>query len=411
MNTANFYDHLRTYADLIVSVGLNLQTGEKVKINFDMESLPLVRIIAETAYKRGASTVFLNFRDSKIDASRDNFLHEKFVDTFPTTEAENLLNLQLAGYSEITILTPFLQVDSVVDPDRVARLRRAKSMAMRPVRQYGMENHNKWVVVNYVTKEWAQLIYPGLDEEAAVTKLWEVIFQVTRVFEDDPVTAWELHDRQLKDVQNRLNLKKFDRLQFIGGETHLRVGLVRDHIWVGGSELTIGGEKFMSNMPVEEIWTMPDKRRIDGYFTMTKPLTIGGTIVHKLQIHFEQGKIVKLISDQHDVVKDLLQIDEGASMLGEVALVPAGSPIDQAGVCFYNTLLDENAASHIAFGQAYLNNMKNGFGFDEDELDQLGMNHSSVHQDIMIGGSGVDVIGIHADGSEEIILRKGAWVI
>ncbi|WP_223068490.1 aminopeptidase [Paenibacillus caui] len=411
MNAGEFYQHLTTYADLIVSVGLNLHEGEKVKINFHSESIDLVRLIAESAYKRGASTVALNFRDSRIEEARASFLHEQFLDTFPAAEVENHLNFQHSGYSEITILAPFTNSHALLDEQRIQRMNRAKSIAMKPVRQYGMENHNKWVIVNYATREWATTVYPDLEDAAALAKLWKVIFSATKVFEDEPIEAWQQHDRQLKNVQHILNAKKFKSLKFVSDETNLTIGLVKNHLWIGGSEITKGGEPFMSNMPVEEIWTMPDSRQVDGYFTMTKPSNINGILVHELRVHFNQGKIVKISSDKPEIMSDFLNTDEGASRLGEVALVPANTPIDKANVNFNNTLLDENAAIHLAFGQAYMDNIQDGFALKEDELKQLGMNFSSAHQDIMFGSSTMDVFGIHSDGTEEIIMQNGVWKV
>lgn len=269
-----------------------------------------------------------------------------------------------------------------------------------------MENHNKWVVVNAPTKEWALQVFPEYSDNEAIELLWKYIYEATKSNTPNPVSAWKQHDAALKNKAEKLNNFRFSAIRCVSDKTDLTVSLVRNHVWLGGSEQTKNGKLFMSNIPVEEVWTMPNKYEANGYATITKPFILAGKTIQDLRLFFENGKVTR-IEPKDQVVLDLLNTDEGAGMLGEVALVPESSSISQTGITFKSTLFDENAACHIALGQAYLNNISTA---TDENLEELGMNNSAIHEDIMIGDSSMNVYGLVNDG-ETLIMRNGEWQI
>lgn len=401
--------YLNNYAKIIVNIGVAVEKGDLVKVNFSPEHLPLVREIAKEAYKSGAQYVALDLRDSEIEKNRARFLNDEFLDTFPPSLVENELNYAQSGYSTITISAPrFLSADSD-QVDRTSLINRAKLIAMSPRRRYGMENHHKWVVVNAPTKEWAREVFPTHSENEAVELLWKCIYEATKADLSQPVLAWAQHDAELKSKAEKLNQFQFSALRYVSDSSDLTVSLVKSHVWAGGSEQTNDGKIFMSNIPVEEIWTMPNKHEVKGYVTITKPFILAGQTIQDLKLFFENGKVTR-IEPKHQVILDFLDTDEGAAMLGEVALVPANSSIAQTGIIFKSTLFDENAASHIALGQAYRNNIDVSSTITDEKLSELGMNHSAVHEDMMIGDRSMNVYGL-LDHKEVLIMKNGEWNI
>ncbi|MBM6613842.1 aminopeptidase [Desemzia sp. RIT804] len=398
--------YLNNYAKIIVNVGIAVEKGELVKINFSPEHLPLVREISKEAYKSGAQYVALDLRDSEIKKNRARYLADEFLETFPNSIVENELNYAKSGYSTITIVAPSFSDGDSNEIERASMINRAKLIAMSPRRTYGMENNNKWVVVNAPTKEWAQQVFPEHPENEAIELLWKYIYETTKSNTSDPVAAWEQHDAALKNKAEQLNNFSFFAIRYISDKTNLTVSLVKNHIWLGGSEQTSDGKTFMSNIPVEEVWTMPNKYEVNGYVAITKPLILAGKTIGDLKFFFENGRVAS-IEPKDQVVLDLLNTDEGAGMLGEVALVSASSGIAQTGITFKSTLFDENAACHIALGQAYLDNIS---VITNEDLDELGMNKSAIHEDVMIGDNSMDVYGL-LDDEEILIMRNGEWQI
>ncbi|MGE7122139.1 aminopeptidase [Peribacillus sp. NPDC046944] len=400
---------LNNYAKVIVNIGVTVEKGDLIKIIFSPEHLSLVREISKEAYKSGAQYVSLDLRDSTIEKDRVRFLPDEFLDVFPKSLIENELNYAKSGYSTITIVAPtFSDMDSDWD-ERTSIVTKAKSIAMSPIRTYGMENHNKWVLVNAPTKEWALQVFPDHPENEAIELLWKYIFEASKSNEPNPISAWKQHDITLKSIAEKLNNYKFSGLRFVSKKTDLTVSLVKNHVWLGGSETTKDGREFMSNIPVEEVWTMPNKYQVNGYVTITKPLILAGQTIQILKLFFENGKVIR-IKPKHQVVLDFLHTDNGAGMLGEVALVSVNSSIAKMGVTFKSTLLDENAACHIALGQAYINNILDGSIRTEEELTELGMNRSAVHEDIMIGDGSMSVYGL-LDQEDILIMESGVWKI
>ncbi|GIN85187.1 aminopeptidase [Heyndrickxia sporothermodurans] len=401
--------YLNSYAKVIVNIGVAVEKGDLIKISFYHEHVPLVREIAKEAYKSGAKYVALDFRDREIEKDRFQFLAEKYIEEFPKPIVENELNYAESGFTNITILSPTFSSKNEQLIKRESTINKAKALAMSPVRRYGMENNNKWVVVNAPTKEWAVNVFPDLPPEKAFERLWENVYIATKSNEPDPVLAWKKQDHNLKNIAKKLNEYQFTAIHFISEKTDLTVSLVKDHVWIGGSETTKDGRSFISNIPVEEVWTMPNKYKVNGYVFVTKPLILGGQTIENIKLFFQNGKVVK-IAPENEVLQSFLLTDEGASMLGEVALVPANSSIEKTGITFKSTLFDENAASHIAFGQAYIDNISNDIPRTEEELMQLGMNCSAVHLDIMIGDNSMSVYGF-LNEEKILIMENGMWKI
>jgi aminopeptidase len=268
-----------------------------------------------------------------------------------------------------------------------------------------------WTIVACATPEWAKLVFPGEPENLAVAKLWDAIFIASRVAVDDPVQEWREHGARLKKRMEMLNAKRFSALHFKGPGTELTVGLADDHLWAGGGTTAGNGIYCQPNIPTEECFTTPHKDRVNGTVRASKPLSHQGTLIENIAVRFEHGRIVEATATAgEDVLNRLISTDDGARRLGEVALVPHSSPIAQSGVLFWNTLFDENAASHIALGQAYSTCIIGGEKMDAEQLAAVGANASLIHVDWMIGSGEMDVDGVGADGKAEPLMRKGEWV-
>jgi aminopeptidase len=297
------------------------------------------------------------------------------------------------------------------DPDKVSRANRAMSKAYRPALELIVRHEINWTIVACATPAWAATVFPDLPQDKALARLWDAIFAASRVDRPDPVGAWKKHDATLHARAGRMNEKRYSALHFRAPGTDLRVGLADDHIWLGGGTTARNGRYCIPNMPTEEIFTTPHKDRVEGRVTSTKPLSYQGTMIEEISVRFEAGKIVEAHAAQgNQVLQRMIETDEGARRLGEVSLVPHSSPIASSGLLFMNTLFDENAACHIALGQAYSTCLKDGDSLTKEELAARGANDSLIHVDWMIGSNRIDVDGISAAGNAEAVMRAGEWV-
>lgn len=278
--------------------------------------------------------------------------------------------------------------------------------------KYTMENRVKWTVAAHPTPAWAKTVFPDLSEDEALKKLWEKVFDATRVSMPEPVKAWQEHDAALKKHQNFLNEMQFEKLLYKGPGTDLEVYLVEGHLWVGGSGKCERGETFMANIPTEEVFSMPHAFKVNGTVKATKPLAARGKIIDGFYFTFKDGKVIDFDAKEgKETLQALLDSDEGARRLGEVALVADNSPISNTGILFKNTLFDENASCHFAIGNAYSENIKNGAFLSDEEAKKSGMNNSIIHVDFMVGGPELSVIGVKKDGSKIELLKNGNWAI
>ena len=296
------------------------------------------------------------------------------------------------------------------DPDRVGRANRAVSQAYRPALELITRHEINWTIVASATPAWAAAMFPGEAPDAALAKLWEVIFATTRINTADPVSAWKTHDAELAAARGVSERKALRNAQVSRAGNGFPAGLADDHLWMGGGTTAGNGIYCIPNMPTEEVFTTPHKDRADGTVTATKPLSHQGTMIEGIQVRFEQGRIVELKATKgEEVLKKLIETDDGARRLGEVALVPQSSPIAASGQVFFNTLFDENAASHIALGQAYSGCLRDGDKLTPEQLAAKGANDSLIHVDWMIGSGELDIDGVTATGAIEPLMRQGEW--
>ena len=299
-----------------------------------------------------------------------------------------------------------------MDPERVATWQRANATYRKPYSLQVMTNRLNWNLVSAPIPGWATLMFPDASSEQAVEQQWDAIFAAVRADQPDPVALWEEHLANLKRRREILTGKQYHALHFRGGDTDLTVGLADDHIWGGGAADTPSGVTFTANIPTEEVWTAPHRERVDGVVVSTKPLSYAGTLIDGIRIEFKDGRITGASAKQGEAaLLKMIDTDEGSHRLGEVALVPHSSPISRSGLFFYNTLYDENAASHIAIGSAYRFNVKGGIDMDAEQFAQKGGNDSLTHVDWMVGSDQIDVDGITKDGNREPVMRAGEFVI
>ena len=406
-------EKLDRLAEVAVKVGLNLKAGQELIMSAPMEALPLARKITEQAYKAGALLVTTLYGDDPSVLARFQYAQDASFDYAPAWLHDGIANGFRNGAARLAIAGANPALLAKQDPAKVARANVAASKAGKPAMELITRHEINWTIVAAATPEWAKLVFPGEPEDVAVAKLWEAIFAASRVNVDDPVAEWKEHGERLKKRVDFLNAKRFSALHFksADGTTDLKVGLADDHLWAGGGTTAGNGVYCQPNIPTEECFTTPHKDRVDGVVKASKPLSHQGTLIENIAVRFEGGKIVEATATAgEDVLNRLISTDDGARRLGEVALVPHNSPIAQSGILFWNTLFDENAASHIALGQAYSTCIIGGEKMDNTELAKRGANESLIHVDWMIGSATMDIDGITADGTAEPLMRKGAWV-
>ena len=402
---------LDRFGEIVVRVGLNLAHGQELVITAPMDAAPLVRRITEHAYRGGASLVTCFYSDDESKLARFKYAPDDAFDVAPAWLADGIANAFRGNAARLAISGEDPSLLGGQDPDRVARANRANSRVNRPSLELITTFAINWNIVAYATPAWARIVFPGDPEDVAVGKLWDAIFAASRTDGDDPVAAWAAHNATLAARSQYLNERNFSALHFRGPGTDLVVGLADGHLWAGGAEQAMNGIVCNPNIPTEEVFTTPHRTRVDGFVRSTKPLSYQGTLIEDIMVRFEAGRIVEAHASRGEsVLTRVLATDEGASRLGEVALVPHSSPISQSGVLFQNTLFDENAASHLAVGQAYTKCLRDTDGQDADTLAARGANTSLIHIDWMIGSGEVDVDAITQSGDHEPLMRRGEWV-
>ncbi len=398
-------------AEVAIRVGLNLQPGQELVLTAPLDAFPLVRRIAHHAYKAGGTLVTPLFSDEQSTLARFEHAPDGAFDYAPAWLFDGMAAAFRNGAARLAIAGEDPSLLSSQDPARVARANRARSVAYRPALELITSFAINWNIISYATPAWAHTMFPDLPEAEAVAKLWDAIFAASRVDEPDPVAAWAEHNAALHARTALLNAQRFAALHFSGPGTDLRIGLSDGHLWMGGSEPAKNGVVCNPNIPTEEVFTTPHAHHVEGRVRSTKPLSYQGTLIQDIEVRFEQGRIVhSQARTGAEVLERVLNTDEGARRLGEVALVPHSSPISGSGLLFFNTLFDENAASHIALGQAYRTCLEGGTTASEAELTRRGANSSLIHIDWMIGSGEVSVDGITASGDAVPVMRDGEWV-
>ena len=412
----DFQVNLKKYADLIIKVGLNLQQDQKLIIQHlrndgvPVQAAPLIRLVAESAYQAGARLVDVQWRDDAITLSRFKYAPRDSFEEFPTWRAKGIQEIVEDGGALLTV--------SSIDPDLMAE-QDAKLVDQRqttflenwkPISAHIGKNSMNWNLFSVPIEGWARKVFPDLTPDEQMPALWDTLFKICRVYEDDPVAAWESHLANMKKHADHLNEKTYRKLHYTAPGTDLWLTLPEDHIWRSAGFKSQSGIPFTANIPTEEVFTLPDRRFTEGTVKSARPLVYSGKVIDNFSLIFKEGKVVDYSAEQgKDTLAKLLSADDGASMLGEVALVTNSSPISQSGLLFYNTLLDENASCHLALGSAYRFSLDGGEKLSREEFNALGGNSSLVHSDFMVGSGELDIDGVLENGDIEPVFRSGEW--
>ncbi|SDE61477.1 Leucyl aminopeptidase (aminopeptidase T) [Fontibacillus panacisegetis] len=408
----NFDILLEKYADLVVKVGVNIQSGQILMVQSPLETVQLTRLIVAKAYEAGAKYVHVEWMDEQISRIRYDKAAEDTFSYYPKWEADKMEQLAEAGGALLHIKVPDPELLRGVDAEKVSTAVKAAAIAREKFSHYTRNNIISWSLVKAPTVAWANKVFADLPEDQRIDAMWEAVFQMTQVQDGDtdPVAAWRDHIQELKKRQQFMNDKRYRFLHYRAAGTDLHIELPDGYQWLGGGDENGAGIFFVANMPTEEIFTMPLRTGVNGTVTSTKPLNLNGRLVEGIQMTFKDGKVESYdATSGREHLTTLLATDEGASYLGEVALVPFDSPISRMNRVFYNTGVDENASCHLALGSAYPVNIEGGTKLSKQELLEKGANVSLTHVDFMIGSAELEIDGELPDGTIEPLFRNGNW--
>lgn len=410
---SNYQDKLRQYAQLLVRVGMNVQDKQPVFIRSSVEALELTHLVVEEAYIAGASDVRVEYADPRL--KRLKFEHES-LDHFENNDVKSYdvearMDFVNRGAANLAILTEDPDLLSGIDASKLKAYQLQYSKAYKGYMEASQKNQFPWVVAAFPSKAWAQRVYPNKSVEDAYSTFVDEVFDIVRVDGNDPIQNWKSHVKNLSVHADKLQKKQYKALHYLSEGTDLVVGLPKGHIWEDATSYVNGNQQaFIANIPTEEVFTAPDRNNVKGYVTNKLPLSFNGNIIDGFTLTFKDGEVIDFKADKgEDVLRDLLDTDEGAKRLGEVALVPDDSPISNRNTIFYNTLFDENASCHLALGSAYGFNIEGGTEMTTEEKIASGLNDSNVHEDFMIGSADLTIYGILEDGSKELVFENGNW--
>lgn len=414
--TEQHQELLRKYAEAIVKIGLNLRAGQRLIIqNATARGVPpagreLVHEVARAAYAAGARYVETLWGDEEMLRIRLQNAPADSFDEYPKWYIKGIVDMINNGDALLSIYANNPDIYDGLDPERIGAMQKTHLQNYQDVILPTTRNAVNWCVVASAAPAWAKKIFPELPEDAAMQKLWQEIFEITRADQPDTIAAWQEHIKNLRKRADYLQSKKYTGLHYKSLNTDFTLGLPLGHKWISAQSLAENGVVFTANMPTEEVFTLPDRQRADGTVSATFPLSYGGALIEDFRVTFENGRIVKVSARKNEaILQKLVNMDEGSARLGEVALVPASSPIARRGHLFYNTLYDENASCHIAIGRAYRFTLTGGEEFTEEEFTAAGGNTSINHVDFMIGSPQMDIDGIKEDGMSEPVMRQGEW--
>ena len=406
----NYNKAIEKYAELLVKVGINVQPKEGLIVVSNQWGLPLAREVMKKAYAAGAKHVEYMMGDDEMAIARYQNAKDYVFENYPEWKVDLMIKLYEDNYHHLFIIAPDPELLKQIPSEKVAIDQKTASAAMSPATKFRMTGQTKWCIAAVPSEAWAKSVYPEKSTDEAIDGLWGKILDATRVSLDNPVEAWQEHDKMLKKYKNFLNEKQFDKLVLTAPGTELEIGLADEHFWMGGSKESWAKDAFVANIPTEEVFTTPHKFRVNGTVKSTKPLSHNGKIVDGFGFTFKDGKVVDYYAEKgKEVLDQLLANDEGASYLGEVALVQDDSPISNTGILFNNTLFDENASVHLALGRAYAYAMRNGSALSQDELEAKGANFSLIHVDFMIGGPEMEIIAYSKEGEATPLFKQGNW--
>lgn len=408
---ANLKPKLERYADLIVRKGVNVKPGQEVVVQAPVEVAAFVRLLVARAYAVGAGHVTVIWNDDAVMRLTYENVDASWFETVPAWQREQLDSLAEAGACFIFVEGADPEALKGIDPAKPAAASKARNTQCVKYR-HGMDfNINPWCIAGAPVAAWARQVYPGVEDEVAMYRLWCAILSVARADGDDPEAAWELHNATFEKNLRLLNERHFDRLHYTSANgTDLWVGMTDKHVWEGGSSSTPDGHVFFPNIPTEEVFTSPHCERVDGVVYSALPLVRHGNKIDRFWFRFENGLVVDFDAEVgRDTLASILDTDEGARRLGEVALISKNTPIRETETLFYDTLYDENASCHLALGSGFLECYEGGYAMTQDDLRDLGLNKSGTHVDFMIGADDLDIMGVTADGEEIPVFVNGQW--
>ncbi|HCY7061583.1 TPA: aminopeptidase [Staphylococcus aureus] len=409
----NYKEKLQQYAELLVKVGMNVQPKQPVFIRSSVETLELTHLIVEEAYHCGASDVRVVYSDPTLKRLKfENESVEHFANhELKSYDVEARMDYVKRGAANLALISEDPDLMDGIDSQKLQAFQQQNARAFKGYMESVQKNQFPWVVAAFPSKSWAKRVYPELSVEEAYIKFIDEVFDIVRIDGNDPVENWRQHIANLSVYAQKLQQKNYHALHYVSEGTDLTVGLAKNHIWEDATSYVNGKEQaFIANIPTEEVFTAPDRNRVDGYVTNKLPLSYNGTIIDQFKLMFKDGEIIDFSAEKGEaVLKDLINTDEGSRRLGEVALVPDDSPISNRNTIFYNTLFDENAACHLAIGSAYAFNIQGGTEMTVEEKIASGLNDSNVHVDFMIGSSDLTIYGIFEDGSKELVFENGNW--
>ncbi|MFB5761855.1 aminopeptidase [Paenibacillus medicaginis] len=407
------FDHsLEKYAELTVQVAVNLQPGQELWIQAPIHSPELVRLISRKAYGKGASQVHIEWVDETSTKLMYELAPEEGLGKFPRWKAQAYEEIAEKNGAFLFIQSSDPELLCSVDPRRIALRSKAAGEALKKWEDYEVSYKMTWSIIAVPSLAWARKVYPELEPEDAVNSLWQAIFRAVRIDRPDPVQAWHHHNESLRKQREQLTAKQYSRLHYRAPGTELTVELPGSHIWRGGAADNEQGHAFNPNVPTEEVFVTPHQAGTNGVVRSTKPLSYRGSLINNFTLRFEQGRVVDFEAEEgYEALKNMLDMDEGARYLGEIALVPHSSPISSEDLIFYNTLFDENASCHLALGRGFTSSLEYGRLLSNEQLAAAGINQSLIHVDFMIGSASMDIDGETQDGRIEPIFRNGGWAL
>ena len=411
----NFNELLKKYADFIVRVGVNPQPGQTLVINCSLEAAPLARLCVRSAYEAGARDVQVNWKDNTVSRTQMELGSEEALCDNKPWQLRRYLDYAESegGVCVLHLIADDPEVYAGLDGAKISRVNAAARKFMAPWREYTMNDKVQWSIAAMPSAPWAKKMFPELDTDAAIEKLWQLIFDVCRVTGGDPVNEWKAHLDRLMTLRDKMNAFDLESVHFKSSNgTDLTVGLADKASWESAGSKNEKGVDFLPNIPTEEVFTAPHKDKVDGIVYGTKPYVFNGQLIKGFHVTFKDGKVIEHGAEEGaDLLGQLLDTDEGSRHIGEVALVPASSPINRSGALFYSTLFDENAACHIAFGASYPGTTADGTSLSKEELLARGMNQSAIHEDVMIGAEDSEITGKCRDGRTVELFKNGIWVL
>lgn len=408
----NYKEIVKKYAQTVVSVGLNVQKGQTVVVNADIDAIDFVREVTKAAYERGAKEVIQKLTDGPSTQMRFEYAPMEVFEDIPQYRIDETHEFVKDKVAHLRVYSQTPELLKEADPKKIAAQAKALGEANKDFARAVGRYDFSWCIVGFPNEAWGELVFPELKGEAAKLKLLEAMIKAVRVDTEDPIEAWRKHNENINSKAAQLNAKAFDKLHYKSERTDVEIGLTKGHVWLGASAVNADGVEIQVNMPTEEVFTSPDYRRVNGVIGNTRPLAYQGAIIDDFKLTFKDGVVTDFEAGVgYEVLENLLNNDEGARRLGEIALVPDDSPISNSGILYYNTLYDENASCHVALGRAFPNAIQDGKSFTKEELFDKGLNQSMVHVDFMMGGSDLSIDGIKEDGTAEPVFRDGNWVI